>query len=39
LAFLKEHNEIGYILIKSNGKIVYGNLDKFVELHEMHNLF
>jgi len=32
LAFLKKHDEIGYILVKIDGKIVYGNLDKFVSL-------
>jgi len=30
LAFLKEHKEIGFVLVKSNGKIVYGNVEKFV---------
>jgi len=39
LAFLKEHDEIGYILVKSNKKIVYGNLDKFVDLLELRDLF
>ena len=39
LAFLKKHDEIGYILVKSDKKIVYENLDKFVELHEIRNLF
>jgi len=32
LAFLKEHDEVGFVLVKSNGEIVYGNLDKFVSL-------
>jgi len=30
LAFLKEHDEVGFVLVKSDGKIVYGNLEKFV---------
>jgi hypothetical protein len=30
--FLKEHKEIGFVLVKSNGEIVYGNLEKFVFL-------
>jgi len=30
LAFLKEYDEVGFILVKSNGKIVYGNVEKFV---------
>lgn len=30
LAFLKDHDEVGFVLIKSNGEIVYGNLEKFV---------
>jgi len=32
LNFLKTHKEIGFILVQSNGKIVYGNLEKFVSL-------
>ena len=32
LAFLKEHDEIGYILVKSDGNVVYGNVEKFVSL-------
>ena len=32
LSFLKEHDEVGFVLVKSNGKIVYGNLEKFVSL-------
>ncbi len=32
LAFLKEHDEIGYILVKHNSNIIYGNLEKFVLL-------
>ncbi len=32
LAFLKTHDEVGFILVKSDGKIVYGNLEKFVSL-------
>jgi len=31
-AFLKKHTEIGFVLVKSNGKIVYGNVEKFVSL-------
>jgi len=30
LAFLKVHDEIGFVLVESNGKILYGNLEKFV---------
>ncbi len=30
LRFLKAHDEIGFILVKKDGKIVYGNLDTFV---------
>ena len=30
LAFLKEHTELGFILVKHDGKIIYGNLEKFV---------
>jgi len=32
LVFLKEHDEIGFVLVESSGKIVYGNLEKFVSL-------
>ena len=32
LAFLKEYDEVGFILVKSDGKIVYGNVEKFVSL-------
>ena len=32
LAFLKEHDEVGFVLVKSDGQIVYGNLEKFVTL-------
>jgi len=39
LAFLKEHDELGYILVMSNKKIVYGNLKKFVKLQELRDLF
>jgi thiamine biosynthesis lipoprotein len=35
LDFLKEHKEIGFVLVKSDGKIVYGNLDKFVSIIAM----
>lgn len=30
LSFLKSHNEIGFVLVENNGKIVYGNLEKFI---------
>ena len=30
LAFLKAHDEIGFVLVERNGKIMYGNLEKFV---------
>jgi len=30
LAFLKAHDEIGFVLVESDGKIMYGNLEKFV---------
>ena len=30
MAFLKAHDEIGFVLVESNGKIMYGNLEKFV---------
>ena len=36
LAFLKAHKEIGYVLVLRNGKIVYGNLEKFVTLTWLH---
>jgi thiamine biosynthesis lipoprotein len=39
LDFLKEHDEVGYILVKNNKKIVFGNLKKFVKLQELHDLF
>jgi thiamine biosynthesis lipoprotein len=39
LDFLKEHDEVGYILVKNNKKIVSGNLKKFVKLQELHDLF
>jgi len=39
LAFLKEHDEVGFVLVKRDGKIVYGNLEKFVEIKEIHDLF
>ncbi|HIQ26900.1 MAG TPA: FAD:protein FMN transferase [Sulfurovum sp.] len=29
-AFLKRHKELGFVLVKNNGEIVYGNLEKFV---------
>jgi len=32
LAFLKAHDEIGFVLVEHNGKIMYGNLEKFVTL-------
>lgn len=32
LAFLKAHEEIGFILVKSDSTIVYGNLEQFVSL-------
>jgi len=32
LAFLKAHDEIGFVLVESNGEIVYGNLEKFVSI-------
>ncbi len=32
LIFLKEHDDIGFVLVKSDGKIIYGNLEKLVEL-------
>ena len=32
LHFLKTHDKIGFVLVESNGKIVYGNLEKFVSL-------
>ena len=32
LAFLQKHKEIGFVLVKSDGKIVYGNVEKFVSL-------
>ena len=35
LAFLKEHDEIGYILVKSNGNVVYGNVEKFISILSM----
>jgi len=35
LAFLKAHEEIGFILVESDGKIMYGNLEKFVELQDL----
>ncbi|PHS33750.1 MAG: thiamine biosynthesis protein [Sulfurovum sp.] len=31
-AFLKRHKELGFVLVKNNGKIVHGNLEKFVSL-------
>ncbi|HFQ62189.1 MAG TPA: FAD:protein FMN transferase [Epsilonproteobacteria bacterium] len=30
LEFLEAHDEIGFVLVEHNGKIVYGNLEKFV---------
>ena len=30
LAFLKAHDEVGFVLVESDGKIMYGNLEKFV---------
>ena len=39
LSFLKEHEEVGYILVKSDENVVYGNLTKFVELQELRDLF
>jgi len=35
LAFLKEHDEIGYILVKSDGNVVYGNVEKFISILSM----
>ena len=35
LAFLKAHDEIGFVLVESDGKIIYGNLEKFVELQDL----
>jgi thiamine biosynthesis lipoprotein len=32
LAFLKTHDEIGFVLVEQKGKIIYGNLEKFVTL-------
>jgi len=35
LTFLKEHDEIGYILVKSDGNVVYENVEKFVAIISM----
>jgi len=35
LAFLKAHDEIGFVLVKYDGEIVYGNLEKFVTVISM----
>ena len=32
LDFLHQHKEIGFILVEKEGKIIYGNLEKFVSL-------
>ena len=33
LDFLHQHKKIGFVLVEKKGKILYGNLDKFVSLH------
>lgn len=35
LAFLRAHDEVGFVLVESNGKIMYGNLEKFVIVLKM----
>ena len=35
LAFLKVHDEVGFVLVESDGKIMYGNLEKFVEVQDL----
>ena len=39
LAFLKEHDEVGFVLVKSDRTIVYGNLDTFVKMEVIRYLF
>ena len=39
LTFLKKHREIGFVLVLSDGKIVYGNLNAFVKMEAIRDLF
>jgi len=32
LQFLKNHKEIGYVLVEPNGHILFGNLDKYLDI-------
>ena len=36
LNFLQKHEEVGFVLVKNDGEIVYGNLEKFVTLSWLH---
>ncbi len=32
LDFLKKHKEIGYVLVEPDGKVIFGNLEKFLKI-------
>jgi thiamine biosynthesis lipoprotein len=32
LMFLKKHEEVGYVLVESDGNIVFGNLHELVQI-------
>lgn len=38
LEFLDKESKIGYILITAKGKVIYGNLDKFVKVKWLKNI-